>query len=388
VRRSLRVCIVTDAWLPGIGGVENHVLHLSAGLKRLGHQVLVVTHEIPKNAPGIRDQVSPEVPVVRLPGRLLLFKDHDIAIDPGMLRAFRRLLESSRFDIVHGQSEGSLLVFGALAEARRAGLPTLLTRHSMLAVKPALLRPGLKRLVRLLSRAADGVIAVSEACAREIPMGRRPVRVVFNGVDTDAFRPMSEAREQMRRELGFGPEDVVIGNIGRLHIRKGVLTLLDAFEQLRTRRPALKLVLAGPGPLRPQIRERTRSYAGQVRLLDPLPYDRVPWVLNALDVFALPSLGEAFGISLLEAMACGVPGVALARWGVRELVQDGETGFLASDAAEFRNRLEQLSDDAGLRSRLGLAARRRAERFSWRAVVEQTVAFYQEMIDGRSRRPE
>jgi len=380
VGRALRVCIVTDAWLPGIGGVENHVLHLSAGLRRLGHEVLVVTHEVPKNAPGIESQVSSDVPVVRLPGTLLLVKDHDIAIDPGMVSAFRRILAEKQYDVVHGQSEGSLLVFGALAAARRKGLPTLLTRHSMLAMKPAVLRPMLKMLVRLLSRSADGVIAVSEACAREIPMGRRPVRVIHNGVDTDAFRPMPEAREQMRQELGFGPEDVVIGNIGRLHFSKGVLLLLDAFERLRTGSPRLKLVLAGPGPLRPQIAERTSGYAGQVRLLDPLPYDRVPRVLNALDIFALPSFGEAFGISLLEAMACGVPGVALARWGVRELVQDGETGLLAPNAGEFRNRLEQLAGDAGLRGKLGRAARQRAESFSWRAVTEQTVAFYEELI--------
>jgi glycosyltransferase involved in cell wall biosynthesis len=286
---------------------------------------------------------------------------------------------------VHGQSEGSLLVFGALAAARRQGLPTLLTRHSMLAMKPAVLRPMLKALVRLLSRNADGVIAVSEACAREVPMGRRPVRVIHNGVDTDAFRPLPDTREQMRQELGFGPDDVVIGNIGRLHFSKGVLMLLDVFEQLRVRNPGLNLVLAGPGPLRPQIVERTSGYAGQVRLLDPLPYDQVPKVLNALDIFALPSFGEAFGISLLEAMACGVPGVALARWGVRELVQDGETGFLAPDAAEFRNRLEQLGNDARLRVKLGQAARQRAERFSWRVVAEQTAAFYQEMIDKKSR---
>lgn len=381
----MRVCIVTDAWLPGIGGIENHVLHLSAGLKRLGHEVLVVTHEVPRNAPGIKAQVSPDVPVVRLPGNLLLIKDHDIAIDPGMLRAFRRLLEQSQFDVVHGQSEGSLLVFGALAAARRKGLTTLLTRHSMLAMKPALLRPVLKMLVRLLSRNADGIIAVSEACAREIPMGRRPVRVIHNGVDTDLFRPMPETREQMRQELGFGPEDVVVGNIGRLHYSKGVLMLLDVFEQLRVRSPWLKLVLAGPGPLRGQIAERTRSYAGQVRLLDPQPYDCVPKVLNALDIFALPSFGEAFGISLLEAMACGVPGVALSRWGVRELVQDGETGFLARDAAEFGSRLEQLGRDAGLRERLGQAAKQRAESFSWRAVTEQTVAFYRELSDRKSR---
>jgi glycosyltransferase involved in cell wall biosynthesis len=377
---QLRICIVTDAWLPGIGGIENHVLHLSAELVRLGHEVTVVTHRLSRYAPGIVSQVTSPVPVVRMPGMLLMFKDHDIAVDPGMLREFRHLLERREFDIVHGQSEGSLLVFGALALARRQGLPTVLTRHSMLAMKPPLVRPLLKGLVRGLLGSADGVVAVSEACAREIRLKRQATRVIPNGVDIEAFRPLPEARQRVRSELGLGAEDIVIGNIGRLHVNKGILMLLDVFEQIRGQNPRLKLLLAGPGPLRARIADRTRAYSQQVRLLEPLPYDRVPSVLNAIDVFALASFGEAFGISLLEAMACGVPGIALDRWGVRDLVVSGKTGYLVPDAGEFRMRLEALSADAGLRRRMGQAARVRAERFSWQGVTEQTVSFYRELM--------
>lgn len=376
----LRVCIVTDAFLPGVGGIENHVLHLSAGLQRLGHEVLVVTHEIPANAPMIESQVEPSTPVVRLPGRLLLIKEHDIAIGPGMARAFRRLLKERQFDVVHGQSEGSLLVFGALAAARRAGLPTVLTRHSMLGMKPALLRPLLKELVRRLLGSADGVIAVSNACAREIRLGSKKLKVIPNGVDTGVFRPEPDVRHRVRAELGFAPDDIVIGNIGRLHVSKGVLMLLKVFEQLRAQNPKLRLLLCGPGPLRRRIAARTASYSEQVRLLPAQAFDRVPAILNALDVFALPSFGEAFGISLLEAMACGVPGVALDRWGVKDLVQSGETGFLVATRTEFRERLAQLAVDHDLRLKMGQAARLRAERFSWQGVSEQTVSFYRELI--------
>jgi len=377
---QLRICIATDAWLPGIGGIENHVLHLSAGLVRLGHEVTVVTHQLSRHAPGIVSQTTSPVPVVRLPGKLLMFKDHDIAVDPGMLREFRHTLERQEFDVVHGQSEGSLLVFGALALARRQGLATVLTRHSMLAMKPWLVRPLLKGLVRGLLGFADGVVAVSEACAREIRLRRQVTRVIPNGVDTEKFRPMTEVRQRVRSELELGADDIVVGDIGRLHVNKGILMLLDVFEQLREQNPRLRLLLAGPGPLRARIADRTRAYSQQVRLLDPLSYDRVHLVLNAIDVFALPSFGEAFGISLLEAMACGVPGIALNRWGVTDLVRSGETGYLVADAREFRKRLEELSADAVLRRRMGQAARIRAERFSWQGVTEQTVSFYRELI--------
>jgi glycosyltransferase involved in cell wall biosynthesis len=116
-------------------------------------------------------------------------------------------------------------------------------------------------------------------------------------------------------------------------------------------------------------------------LLEPQPFDRVAPLLNALDVFAFSSKGEGFGISLLEAMACGLPSVAFGRWGVKELVIDEETGLLADSPAEFSEKLRRLASDSRLRGRLGQAALRSVEqKFSWPRVAADTVAFYRELI--------
>ncbi len=401
----LSVCIVTDAYLPAIGGVENHVLYLSAELKRLGHDVVVVTHQAPPVPSPVARQVESPVPVHRLAGGLLMFREHDIAIDPRMVASFRRLLDAQsggsgvlgfwgsgragrecrrpRFDIVHGQSEGSYLVYEALAAARRRGIATVLTRHSMVQNKPAIVRPFLLWLTRLLTRRADGLIAVSRACADESAGFPGPLRVIPNGVDTAEFRPMPEERRRLRAELGFADGEIVVGFIGRLHTTKGVPLLLDAFEQLRRENARLKLLLVGPGPLRPVIEELARASSGAITLLGPQPFDKVASLLNALDVFAFPSKGEAFGISLLEAMACGLPSVAFGRWGVKELIADGETGLLAGGPADFCDKLRQLVADRALRERLGQAARKSVEaRFSWPHVAAETVAFYRELIAG------
>jgi len=421
--QSLRVCIVTDAYLPGIGGVENHVFHLAAELARLGHEAVVVTHAIPPNAPRLNHQVASPVPVHRLPGALLVFREHDIAIDPRMVSAFKRLLDAQaegsgvpgfrgssragktpagaapapapRFDIVHGQSEGSYLVYEALAAGRRRGVPTVLTRHSMLRAKPWIARGPLAALTGLLARRARGLIAVSRACAEESAGFPGPVRIIPNGVDTGEFRPMPAERQRLRAELGFSDNDVVVGFLGRLHTTKGIPLLLDAFEEMRRgtrdggRGPRMKLLLAGPGPLRPAIEARAGASSGAITLLGPQPFDKVPSLLNALDVFALPSRGEAFGISLLEAMACGLPSVALGRWGVRELLADDETGLLADSAADFPEKLRRLVSDSTLRERLGRAARRSVEeRYSWPVVAAETVAFYRELVGERQERSE
>jgi|GEM_PF-308742 len=409
----LSICIVTDAFLPSIGGVENHVLYLSTELKRLGHDVVVVTHKPPPITNPVAEQVESPVPVHRLAGGLLVFREHDIAIDPRMVTSFRGLLERNRFDIVHGQSEGSYLVYEALAAARRRGIATVLTRHSVLRNKPAIARPFLISLTKLLARRADGLIAVSRSCAEESAGFPGSIRIIPNGVDIDEFRPMPAERESLRVGLGFAAEDIVLGYVGRLHTTKGIPLLLDTFEQLRrgplgtksglwgqspcgdspprnvghfghVPAPRLKLLLAGPGPLRAAIEERAFASSGSIRLLGPQPFDKVAPLLNALDVFAFPSRGEAFGISLLEAMACGLPSVAFGRWGVKELILDGETGLLAGSPVDFSEKLRLLVSDRALRERLGRAARKSVEeRFSWPRVAAETVAFYRELIAER-----
>jgi glycosyltransferase involved in cell wall biosynthesis len=319
-------------------------------------------------------------------------------------------MSRAAFDIVHGQSEGSYLVYEALAAARRRGITTVLTRHSMLRNKPPIARSFLISLTRLLTRRADGLIAVSRACAEESAGFPGPVRVIPNGVDTDEFKPMPEERRRLRTELGYSDDDVVLGFIGRLHTTKGVPMLLDAFEELRRGRlgtefglwgqspcgdsplrnvghfghapaPRVKLLLAGPGPLRAVIEARAKASSGTIVLLEPQPFNMVAPLLNALDVFVFPSRGEAFGISLLEAMACGLPSVAFGRWGVKELISDGEAGLLAGSPADFSEKLRRLTSDGALRERLGQAARRSVEeRFSWPRIAAETVQFYRELI--------
>lgn len=375
----LRIGIVTDAYLPGVGGIENHTINLAAELQRLGHDVTVITHQIPEDLALVAGQVASPVPVRRMPGIILVYRDHDVALSPTMFLSFGRLLRERRFDIIHGQSEGSILVYGALALARLRGLPTVLTRHSVLSVKAWFARPFVKLPVSVFSRFACGLIAVSNACARERLGFPGPVRVIPNGVDVDALRPDPVARERVRAEFGFGRDEVVVGFVGRLHTSKGIPMLVSAFERLR--RPGLRLLLAGPGPLRPMIERSPAFKAGAITLLPAQPYDRVASVLSALDVFAFPCGREAFGISLLEAMACGLPSVAVGRWGVLDLAVGGETGFLVRDESEFGARLTELVADAGLRARMGAAARRRAtELFSWRRVAADTVSYYRELI--------
>lgn len=376
----LKVAVVTDAFPPGVGGVENHTLNLARGLVRSGCEVTVITHQI---AGKWRFKNSGEdgrdgFRLVRLDGAVLVYRDHDIAVDPRLVLRCRRLLQQERFDIVHGQGEASLLVYGALLLARQQGIPTVLTRHSLLRLKPLAARPLVSLLTRLLLPLADGVISVSDDCAEETAWFRKPQTVIPNGVDLELFRPAADTRVAERRRLGLDPDSVVIGYVGRLHRRKGVGELAELAHRLRVEMPQVRLVVAGPGPLRRQLEQRADSDNGIV-VLDPVDEAGVARLLAALDVFVCLSAGESFGLAVLEAMASGLPVVALHRWGVRRLVQDGVTGWLARDYAEARTRLAALCADAGLRRAMGSAGRRAALQYGWDTVIDRTKAFYREV---------
>ncbi len=376
----MRVCIVTDAFLPSVGGIENHILHLGTILRRMGHDVIVVTHAVPNHI-TMPEQVELAIPVHRLPGALLVFRDHDIALDPRMFPAFSPVLDEFKPDIVHGQSEGSLLVYGTLALARRRRIPTVITRHSIIGAKPGFIRPALHLAARLFSVAADGLIAVSRACALEADGFRGPMKVIPNGVDITTFYPNPARRAQTRQELGCGQDDVVVGFVGRLHTTKGIPLLFSMFDRLARAHDHVQLLVVGPGPLRQWAEVQAAGNRTRIRVLGAQPYDQVARLLNAMDVFALPSRSEGFGISVLEAMACGVPSVAFNRWGLKELVENGRTGLLADSPDDFYLRLESLCTDARLRREIGEAASRRASGvFCWERVAAETVAFYRELV--------
>jgi glycosyltransferase involved in cell wall biosynthesis len=204
-----------------------------------------------------------------------------------------------------------------------------------------------------------------------------------NGVDHNRFRrqtPKVEARGKLGLPGGGAP---VIGCTGRLSAQKGFSYLLRAVAQLRSRYPLLHVALAGDGPLAGSLSDEARALGikDRVHFLGFQP-DVQP-VLDASDLFALPSLWEALPYSLLEAMAAELPVVATRVAGVPEVVVDGETGFLVppSDPEALAVALHQLLDSPTLRQRMGHAGRRRVmTRFDETTMVNNTLRVCREMV--------
>lgn len=242
-------------------------------------------------------------------------------------------------------------------------------------------------ICRVLGRFTDLSLAVSAGVRDYLVTqgGLNPakVRVVANGVDIaaiDAARPGDE----VRLELGLPEGAPVIGLVGRLdHWGKGHKELFEAMAGLRERHPAHALIVGG-GRRMDEVRQSAESLglAGAVHFLGPR--QDVPDLLNAMDIFVLPSHSEGVSLALLEAMAAGLPVVASAVGGLPEVVQDGDNGLLIPprDAGALAGALERLLTDPALARRLGANARAHVrEHYSLNRLGREINEIYGELVE-------
>lgn len=219
-------------------------------------------------------------------------------------------------------------------------------------------------------------LRLAEATLSYVPRGKT-VSVIPYGVALDRFVPQAWA----------AGERVTIGATSRLSPEKGLPHLLRAVAMLRDRGVDADLVLAGEGPSRRQVEALIGSLGlvDRVALLGEVPHDDVPAVLERLDVFALPSTWEGFGVSAVEASAMMLPIVASDVHGIPDVVVDGRTGLLVppGNATALADALARLAADPALRRRMGEAGRAFVEaNYRWDDNAALMECLYAEMADG------
>ncbi len=338
----------------GMGGAEVLAARLARGLDESYRIIFVCLDELGTLGESLQSEGYPVHVLRRGPG-----------LDWSSLRRLRGLFHSEKVDLVHAH-QYTPFSYSALSRLGRASPPILFTEHGRHHPD----HPRLKRRLanRALLRPRDRVVAVGEAVRQALihneGLPARRVDVVYNGIPIDRFdREFSqEERAEARGEMQVAPDDLVLIHVARLDYLKDHPTALRTLKRLTDRVPKVRLVLVGEGPEEPAIRTLIADLGleANVRLLG-LRTD-VPRLLAASDVCLLTSISEGIPLTLIEAMAAGLPVVSTNVGGAAEIVVERETGLLApsgNDSA-LAEQILQLADSPETRSRMGEQGRERA----------------------------
>jgi glycosyltransferase involved in cell wall biosynthesis len=367
----LKVALVTPRFPPDVGGMEGYVGWVAEVLHRSGHDVTVVTTG---TSPRRRRESWQGIPVIRLGTWLTL---SNTPVNPLWWWQVRRLLNRLDIDVVNAHAPVPGL---ADVAAFRSPVPVVMTYHSGSLVKGDHPVDGLLRayerhvLPRVFDRCAE-LVAVSPVSSAHAT-GRS--RLVPPGVDTELFTPPATSEGREARIL-------YVGRVERTSRWKGLQVLVDSLAQVRAAVPGVRLDIVGDGDDVSHLQERAErlgvedciDWHGQVDHRDLPPFYR------RAGVTVLPSLteSESFGMTLVEAMACGCPVVGSAVGGIPFVIRDDVDGLLVppGDPVALADGLASVLIDPVRATELGAAGREAAQaRWDWTRQEDRTIRVLEE----------
>jgi glycosyltransferase involved in cell wall biosynthesis len=368
----MRILQVSSA--RAFGGGERHLADLAHGLTERGHEIFFVLRE----GAALRERLSflPESDVFTLPLRN--------ALDAGSALKLTRLAREKEVDVIHAHvaRDYTLAAFAA-RRAPRARL--VVTRHVLFP---------LSRAHRLALSNVARVIAVSGAVARTLRaqkiFAEDKIRVVENGIDLTRFA-RARAEFESRSDETAG-STLRVGIIGELSAVKGQEDFVRAAAVVVGEfGDRVEFLVVGEdnsrgGEYRARVEQLVSGLGlrGHVRLMGRLKEDELACLVASFDLFVSASRSEAFGMAMVEALACGVPVVATATDGAREIIEEGVTGLLVpvGDVNSLASSIASLLEDEGRRKAFGASALESARRrFDVTRMVEATERVYAEAIE-------
>ncbi|MDX6281802.1 MAG: hypothetical protein QOH03_2873 [Kribbellaceae bacterium] len=351
----MRIALVSDVYLPRLGGIEMHVHDLAVQLQQAGHAVTVFT-ATPADSPAA------DIPVLRLPS---------LAGVPTSVEALRLALGSGEYDVVHAHSSFfSPLAWNATRIAAELDLPAVITLHSLPAPDGILLPWLLAHVDRDFGPRVQWT-AVSQAVALRLRkvLPHREIAVLHNGIDPAPWQQPPLANHPL-----------TIVSTMRLTQRKRPDALLKALRDIRRRVPAdlpLRAVIIGAGPRAAAITRATRRPGlDWVELPGRLTRYEIQQLYLSADVYLAPAELESFGVAALEARCAGLAVVAMAAGGVGEFVRDGVEGFLVDSDQAMAEVTAGLLTDGPLLRKIQAHNRFTGPVMTWPTVIEQHVARY------------
>ena len=382
----MRIGMMADLYKPHVSGVTNYIALNKRILEQAGHEVFVFTF-------GDDEVVDDEPNVVRAPG--IPLAETGAYLSFRYPRRVRRLLQS--MDVVHAHHP-FLSARLAIRYCRPYNIPVLFTNHTRYDLYAQAYLPVLPEQIGVaflqaympwLCREVDLVIAPSHGLRRVLEgFGvRSPIVVLPNGVELEPFR---QAGAPVTPEsVGLDPGGVTLVNVGRLGPEKNLTFLIRAFAGVAAAFPEARLVLVGEGPERDNLEDQvSRSgLRGRVGFAGLVDYAELPRYLAMADAFVTASVTEVHPLSVIEAMASGLPVLGIVSPGIEDTVEDGQTGYLSTeDLPAFTAKMTRLVAEPARRAEMGARARQAAEEYAIERTNARLLQHYEKLVAERPRR--
>ena len=384
----MNIGIFTDCYYPQINGVVTSVMALREALIRRGHNVTIITVQVP----GYKASTEEIIRIKAVPRVRLL--DFRMAM-PLFYQDYQRI-KALNLDVIHTHTEFTIGLFGQFV-ARLLGIPMLHTYHTMyedytnyiLRIKRG--RGLVKRFMRQTSKHYvswyDAVIVPSMKTERALRSYgiKNQIHILPTGVDLEKLPSMDKADprcQALRESLGLDPATKIVLSLGRVSEEKSVDVILAQMKALADQVGAVKLLIVGDGPYMGTLKKMAVSQGIEalVQFVGRVPWEDVPIYYSLADVFVSASKTETQGLTILEAMVCKVPVVVYEDDNVADLVLHGETGLLFKTSEALTAGLVQVLMDSQLAGQLAVRGQQLAAGLSLENFGERAERLYMGVI--------
>ncbi len=372
----MRIIQASSYFYPHIGGVETHVLELAKSLQDMGHEVIVLCAAVPKSDP---EEVLNGLHIYRFPAL-------DLPYVP-FIYALRRRFAQFRADVIHSHYPPPFMSYGAVKGLPQ--VPHVLTYHCDLEIPdhianlriPSVLKHSIQRVNNSLYAkpvldAVNQIIATTQSYAESSPLLQNyQYEIVPNGVRLEAFDSLHDASERKVKQVLF---------VGRLSSVKGIDYLIKAAKIVLKQHKDATFLIVGDGEERQSLKALTKGYENCIKFCGHISRRALVELYKSSAVLVLPSFTrlEAFGVVLLEAMACETPVIASQIPGVLDVI--GEGGFLVKPCSpqSIATAIQNIFENPADARRMGKKGRKLVEqKYDWKIVAQQILGVYANVQD-------
>jgi len=376
----MRIGMLADVYKPHVSGITHYIGLNKEYLEKLGHEVFVFAF-------GDEELQDKDANIIHSPGLPLVDTGYYLGVRYN--QAAQRLLRTMDLVHVHHPFISGRL---ALRYCKPRGIPVVFTNHTRYDLYAKAYIPALPDIVGEsflktylpdFCEAVDLVIAPSSGMRDVLnKLGVTvDISVVPNGVN---LKPFLEGTEVINRtQLGFTTDDIILIYAGRLGPEKNLTFLLRSFNGAVQAYDNVKLVFVGDGPERDNLEDRMRlmGIEKHVRFTGMVPYDKIASYLRMADGFVTASVTEVHPLSVIEAMAAGLPILGIQSPGIGDTVDDGVSGFLSpdEDLAAYTAKMVRLITDRNCRQDMGEQARRISQMYAIENTTQMMLSHYQRL---------